>query len=64
MFRSLIDSKSEALTILFLTLVGSWVVQALQEAVVFLVGSQLEGMLVVSEQSVMSVGQVSQSTAL
>jgi hypothetical protein len=40
------------------------VVSISEELVVFFVGIELEGMLVVSEQTVMSVGQVSHTSSL
>lgn len=60
----LVAGVKEALTILFVALGSRWVVQIGQELVVFAVGGQLEGVLVVGEEGVVTVGEVSKGTAL
>lgn len=60
----LFDSECESLTVFLIAFNSGSVVQVLQEGVVFLVGSQLQWVLVVGEQGVVSVSQVSQSAAL
>ena len=61
---SFLDGKCKSLSILFVTLSSGHIVQILQESVVFLVGCKLQGVLVVCEQRVVPVRQVSQSTSL
>ena len=60
----LFDSECESLTVFLIALNSGGIVQVLQKGVVFLVGSQLQWVLVVGEQGVVSVRQVSQSAAL
>eukprot|EP00353_Schmidingerella_taraikaensis_P013931 CAMPEP_0185572314 /NCGR_PEP_ID=MMETSP0434-20130131/4270_1 /TAXON_ID=626734 ORGANISM="Favella taraikaensis, Strain Fe Narragansett Bay" /NCGR_SAMPLE_ID=MMETSP0434 /ASSEMBLY_ACC=CAM_ASM_000379 /LENGTH=221 /DNA_ID=CAMNT_0028188149 /DNA_START=247 /DNA_END=913 /DNA_ORIENTATION=- len=59
----LADSLSEALAILLVTSSRGLIVQILQERVVFVVCGQLERVLVVGEESVVSIGQVSEGAA-
>ena len=56
----LIESGSEVLLVLSLL----FVVQILQESVVFLVSSELEWVLIQSEQAVVAVGKIGEGTAL
>ena len=52
------------MTVLFVTVSTSLVVQVLQEAVVFVVGGELERVLVVSEEGIVPIGQVGEGTSL
>ena len=60
----LIASFKEALSVLLVTLGSGLVVKAGKELVVFRVGGQLKGVLVVREKSVVTIGKVSKGTAL
>ena len=61
---SLRDGVSEALTIFFVTVSTGLVVQILEEHVVLVVGGELEWVLVVSEQGIVAVGEVSERASL
>jgi hypothetical protein len=59
-----IESMFEALTVLVFSLSGGNVMEVLKEGVVLLVASELKRVLVVGEESVVSVGKISEGTAL
>ena len=60
----LADGLREALTVLLVAGGRGRVVQILQELVVFVVGGQLQRVLVVREQCVVSVGKISEGASL
>ena len=61
---SLCNGCIKGLSVCYIALRSGDIMETLKEAVVFLVGGELERVLVVGEESIVSISQISKGTAL